>query len=71
MQEEKNQDYAREHSIDFVMKAGWLAIAKMYNTIGSAYGITHSSGFVLINIDGYDGIPATKIAPLMEWKHVV
>jgi DNA-binding MarR family transcriptional regulator len=65
MQEQEKKVYTREHSVDFVMKAGWLAIAKMYNTIGSAYQITHSSGFVLINIDGHDGIPATKIAPLM------
>ena len=65
MEVQENTDYSKEHSIDFVMKAGWLAIAKMYNTIGSAYDITHSSGFVLINIGKYDGIPATKIAPLM------
>ncbi|MCS6967982.1 MAG: MarR family transcriptional regulator [Cytophagales bacterium] len=55
----------RKYSVDFSVKATWLAIAKMYNALGAAYGITHSIGFVLLNIDKDNGTPATKIAPLM------
>lgn len=51
--------------VDFSIKSTWLAIAKMYNTLGSKYGVTHSNGFVLLNIDKENGTPATKIAPLM------
>ncbi len=53
------------HSIDFNIKATWLAIQKMYNSLGAKDHITHSSGFVLLNIDPENGSPATKIAPLM------
>ena len=55
----------RKKSLDFSVKAAWLSIAKMYNAVGSAEGITHSIGFVLLNIDKETGTPATKIAPLM------
>ncbi len=61
---EKNEDKKR-NSIDFSIKATWLAISKMYNTLGADYGVTHSSGFVLLNIDREKGTPATKIAPLL------
>jgi len=52
-------------SVDLNIKASWLAISKMYNALGSAHQITHSTGFVLLNIDQENGTPATKIAPLM------
>lgn len=52
-------------TVDFHVKACWLAISKMYNTLGGEYKITHSTGFVLLNIDTQNGTPATKIAPLM------
>ncbi|MEN7547697.1 MarR family transcriptional regulator [Rapidithrix thailandica] len=55
----------KKRSVDFSLKATWLAISKMYNTIGSTYDVTHSTGFVLLNIDKEFGTPATKIAPLM------
>ncbi len=55
----------RKQSVDFSVKATWLAIAKMYNALGADHGITHSNGFVLLNIDKEHGTPATKIAPLM------
>lgn len=59
MQDKKKQ------SLDFSVKATWLAIAKMYNAMGADFGITHSNGYVLLNIDKENGTPATKIAPLM------
>jgi MarR family transcriptional regulator, organic hydroperoxide resistance regulator len=59
MQDKKKQ------SLDFSVKAAWLAISKMYNAMGADFGITHSNGYVLLNIDKENGTPATKIAPLM------
>lgn len=55
----------RKLSVDFSIKAAWLAISKLYNMLGTDYDITHSTGFVLLNIDKENGTPATKIAPLM------
>ena len=53
----------KRKAVDFSIKAAWLAISKMYNTLGADYDITHSTGFVLLNIDKDKGTPATKIAP--------
>ncbi len=55
----------KKKSVDFALKATWLAVAKMYNTLGTEFEVSHSIGFVLLNIDAEVGTPATKIAPLM------
>jgi len=47
------------------IKFAWHAIARLYNEQGSKYGVTTSVGFVLLNIDKEDGVPATKIAPML------
>lgn len=54
----------REETVDYVIKAAWHAIARMYNQQASKHDITMSMGFVLLNIHS-EGTPATKIAPLM------
>lgn len=61
----QEQQEKKKRSVDFALKASWLAIAKMYNLLGEKHGITHSTGFVLLNINQDEGTPATKIAPLM------
>lgn len=58
-------DHKNRQSVDFNIKASWLTILKMYNALGADHDITHSTGFVLLNIDKHEGTPATKIAPLM------
>lgn len=58
-----SQEDRKRRSIDFSLKASWLAISKLYNMLGAPYGLTHSNGFVLLNIDRDQGTPATKIAP--------
>jgi MarR family transcriptional regulator, organic hydroperoxide resistance regulator len=60
-----DKKYINRKSLDLNIKAAWLAITKMYNTLGIQYGITHSNGFVLLNIDPEKGVPATRIAPMM------
>ncbi|MCR9249027.1 MAG: MarR family transcriptional regulator [bacterium] len=55
----------REETVDYNIKATWHAISKMYNSYGSPFDITASTGFVLLNIDVENGTPATKIAPLL------
>jgi DNA-binding MarR family transcriptional regulator len=59
----KDRTEKRRKSVDFSLKASWLSISKLYNMLGAPYGLTHSNGFVLLNIDRDHGTPATKIAP--------
>jgi MarR family transcriptional regulator, organic hydroperoxide resistance regulator len=54
----------REETVDYVIKAVWHAIARMYNQQAAKHDITMSMGFVLLNIHS-EGTPATKIAPLI------
>lgn len=54
----------REETVDYVIKAAWHAIARMYNQQATKHDMTMSMGFVLLNIHT-EGTPATKIAPLM------
>ena len=55
----------KEETVDYHIKSAWHAISRMYNKEGSDFGITASTGFVLLNIDSENGTPATKIAPLL------
>lgn len=53
-----------EDTVDFHLRSTLFAMRRMYNLIALENGITQGIGYALINI-GEDGIPATKIAPLM------
>lgn len=60
-----HQSIPREQTVDFQIKHVWHSINRMYNQRGVEYDLTTSIGFVLLNIDSKNGIPATKIAPLL------
>ena len=51
-------------TVDFHLRSTLFAMRRMYNLLAQKYGITQGVGYALINI-GEEGIPATKIAPLM------
>ena len=53
-----------EETVDFHLRSSLFAMRRMYNLLAVQNGITQGIGYVLINI-GKEGIPATKIAPLM------
>ncbi|GJM59498.1 MULTISPECIES: MarR family winged helix-turn-helix transcriptional regulator [Persicobacter] len=55
----------KEETVDYIFKATWHAISRMYNKYASSQEITTSIGYVLLNIHPTEGMPATKIAPLM------
>jgi len=55
----------REETVDYHIKAAWHGIARLYNQQALKYGGTMSIGFALLNIQGEEGTPATKIGPLM------
>lgn len=53
-----------EDTVDYHLRSTLFAMRRMYNLIAHENGISQGIGYVLINI-GEEGIPATKIAPLM------
>lgn len=52
-----------EETVDYNVKVCWHAISRMYNVQANQHGFTTSTGFVLLNINQQEGVPATKIAP--------
>ena len=55
----------KEKTIDYVLRATWISIAKMYNEEASKEGSTMATGFVLLNIDPEKGTPSTSLGPQM------
>ena len=53
-----------EETVDFHLRSTLFAMRRMYNLLAAQNGITQGIGYALINI-GKEGIPATKIAPIM------
>jgi DNA-binding MarR family transcriptional regulator len=54
----------KEKTIDYVLRATWQAVARMYNEEASKYGATMALGFTLLSIDK-EGTPSTALAPKM------
>ncbi|RZJ27059.1 MAG: MarR family transcriptional regulator [Flavobacterium sp.] len=52
-------------TIDYVLRATWQAVARMYNEEASKYGATMATGFALLSIDREDGTPSTALGPKM------
>jgi len=53
-----------EETVDFHLRSTLFAMRRMYNVLAVENKITQGIGYALINI-GKEGIPATKIAPMM------
>jgi MarR family transcriptional regulator, organic hydroperoxide resistance regulator len=53
-----------EKTIDFHIRSAWSKISRMYNEEALKYGVTMSTGFILLNIDK-EGTPSTKLGPKM------
>ncbi len=49
-------------TVDYHIKATWHSLSRMYSQIASEYGLSQTTGYILINIER-EGTPATKIAP--------
>lgn len=54
----------KEKTIDYVLRATWQAVARMYNEEASKYGATMATGFALLSIDK-EGTPSTTLGPKM------
>lgn len=57
--------YMKDKTIDYVLRATWQAVARMYNDEASNYGATMATGFTLLSIDKEGGTPSTTLGPKM------
>ncbi len=55
----------KNKTIDYALRATWMAVSKMYNEEANKKGSTMATGFTLINIDPENGTPSTSLGPKM------
>lgn len=55
----------KDKTIDYVLRATWQAVARMYNEEASKYGATMATGFALLSIEKEKGTPSTMLGPKM------
>ena len=60
-----NFESMKEKTIDYVLRATWISIAKMYNEEAGKEGSTMATGFALLSIDPEKGTPSTSLGPKM------
>ena len=60
-----NLRHMKEITIDYVLRATWQAVAKMYNEEAKGFGSTMAVGFTLLSIDPKTGTPSTALGPKM------
>lgn len=60
-----NLSYMKEITIDYVLRATWQAVARMYNEEAKGFGSTMAVGFTLLSIDPKIGTPSTALGPKM------
>lgn len=54
-----------ELTIDYILRATWQSVAKMYNDEAKKNGSTMAIGFALLSIDPKTGTPSTALGPKM------
>lgn len=55
----------KEKTIDYILRATWQGVSRMYNEEASKYGATMSVGFALLSIDKENGTPVSEISNRM------
>src|SRR5690554_1564961 len=55
----------KEKTIDYILRATWLNVTKMYNEEAGKKDTTIATGFALISIDPENGTPSTALGPKM------
>ena len=55
----------KDKTIDYALRATWMAVSKMYNEEANKKGSTMATGFTLISIDPENGTPSTSLGPKM------
>nr|WP_317631630.1 MarR family transcriptional regulator [uncultured Flavobacterium sp.] len=55
----------KDKTIDYVLRATWQAVNRMYNEEAAKYEATMATGFALLSIDRENGSPSTTLGPKM------
>ena len=55
----------KDKTIDYILRATWQAVSRMYNEEAAKYNATMATGFALLSLDKDDGTPSTTLAPKM------
>ena len=55
----------KDKTIDYILRATWQAVARMYNEEAAKYNATMATGFALLSIDRENGSPSTTLGPKM------
>lgn len=55
----------KDKTIDYILRATWQAVARMYNEEAAKYGASMSVGFALLSLDKDKGSPSTTLGPKM------
>lgn len=55
----------KDKTIDYILRATWQAVARMYNEEASKYEGSMATGFTLLSIDREKGTPSTALGPKM------
>ena len=55
----------KDKTIDYLLRATWQAVSRMYNEEAAKYDATMATGFALLSIDKEDGTPSTALGPRM------
>ena len=55
----------KDKTIDYILRATWQAVSRMYNEEATKYGATMSTGFALLSIDKEEGTRSTALGPKM------
>ena len=55
----------KDKTIDYILRATWQAVARMYNEEASKYGASMAVGFALLSMDKEKGTPSTTLGPKM------
>ncbi len=57
--------FMKEKTIDYILRATWQAVARMYNEEASKFDGSVAIGFALLSIDREEGTPSTAISSRM------
>jgi DNA-binding HxlR family transcriptional regulator len=61
----------KEKTIDYVLRATWMAVQKMYNEEAGTKGSTMATGFALISIDPEKGTSLSRTLKKMEQQGLI
>lgn len=55
----------KDITIDYMLRATWQAVARMYNEEAKQFNSTMAVGFTLLSVDPKTGTPSTALGPKM------